>query len=206
MSQTSSAGSSRQGGLGYDGRGLPVPYRVPPLAYEPSMFCNCKPKLKAKRFISWSQAQPGRRYLRCQKVRSCDECGFYQWVDEECSPWYKQLLRDLRDAVWTLKDDLAAKEGELQALSNQLVALEVQLEEKKKEADEKQVELDLKHQELDLKQQELNDKEQQLIAKQVMLEGNDMALEAMKGKLKTKNQCIDALVLMCLVLVVFLSK
>lgn len=164
MSQTSSVGSSRQGGLGYDGRGSSVPYRVPPLAYEPSVFCDCKPKLKAKRFISWSQAQPGRRYLRCQKVRvrkhlfcfwifscdcdgefivmmievqSCDECGFYQWVDEECSPWYKQLLRDLRDAVWTLKDDLAAKEGELQALSNQLVALEVQLEEKKKEADEK---------------------------------------------------------------------
>jgi len=55
-----------------------------------------------------------------------------------------------------------------------------------------------------LKQQELNDKEQQLIAKQVVLEGNDMAFLAMKGKLKTKNQCIDALVLMCLVLVVFL--
>jgi len=59
------------------------------------------------------------------EVQSCNECGFYQWVDEECSPWYKQLLRDLRDAVWTLKDDLAAKEGEVEALSNQLVALEV---------------------------------------------------------------------------------
>jgi hypothetical protein len=32
------------------------------------------------------------------------DCGFFRWLDEECSDWYK-VLRDLRDAVWKLKKE-----------------------------------------------------------------------------------------------------
>ena len=112
----------------------PVPYRQAPLAYKPTKYCLCAPRAKAPMWISWSDNNPGRRYLACPKGRvssssrscifemqaylfknvnlflvefvmhgqSC-RCGFFQWVDEETSPFLTQLLLDLRNDVWTLE-------------------------------------------------------------------------------------------------------
>lgn len=43
----------------------PVPYRQNPMAYEPEVLCHCNPRRKAPRWISWSRANPGRRYYSC---------------------------------------------------------------------------------------------------------------------------------------------
>jgi hypothetical protein len=68
MSYSSSRWSaSRQGGGGeYDGQDSPVPYRIGPLAYKPAVECGCK--IKACRWVSWADEQPGRRYYICSKA------------------------------------------------------------------------------------------------------------------------------------------
>jgi hypothetical protein len=45
-----------------------VTYRENPMAYEPPKFCNCNPRRKAPRWISWSGQNPGRRYYACVDV------------------------------------------------------------------------------------------------------------------------------------------
>jgi len=45
----------------------PLLYRIGPLAYEPTVLYNCK--LKACRWISWSNRQPGWRYYQCRRAR-----------------------------------------------------------------------------------------------------------------------------------------
>jgi hypothetical protein len=34
------------------------------------------------------------------KLQTGDDYRYFLWADEEASDWFKELLRDLRDAVW----------------------------------------------------------------------------------------------------------
>ncbi|KAG2587969.1 hypothetical protein PVAP13_5NG185900 [Panicum virgatum] len=61
--------------------------------------CN----IKAPRWISWSDDNPGRRYYRCSRARTEGDCGFYVWFDLEHKTFMKNLLFDLRNAVWELR-------------------------------------------------------------------------------------------------------
>ncbi|KAG2587970.1 hypothetical protein PVAP13_5NG185900 [Panicum virgatum] len=90
----------------HGGRGLLrsrplVPYREGPLSYEPAVVCMCN--IKAPRWISWSDDNPGRRYYRCSRARTEGDCGFYVWFDLEHKTFMKNLLFDLRNAVWELR-------------------------------------------------------------------------------------------------------
>ncbi|XBI08431.1 hypothetical protein VPH35_136164 [Triticum aestivum] len=102
--------ASRGGGLRRRGAAVarsPVPYREQPMAYEPPVIC-ARCGRKAPRWISWSAANPGRRYYSC--VDSLH--GFIDWHDTPTTPFLRQLLGDLRDKVWRLEDGLLAKELE----------------------------------------------------------------------------------------------
>ncbi|CAO2198956.1 unnamed protein product [Urochloa humidicola] len=112
MSSTNSSSShgSWSGELG--SRKSPIPYRIGPLNYEPAVFCHCR--MKAALWISWSDDNPGRRYLKCFRARS--------------------LLVDLRDAVWSLKQE----NKDLQVALSDAV---MKLEQEKKEVAELKLKL-----------------------------------------------------------------
>jgi hypothetical protein len=40
-------------------------------------------------------------------VQAPGDCGFFQWVDREATPYERTLLCDLRDAVWSLRRENA---------------------------------------------------------------------------------------------------
>ncbi|XBI61517.1 hypothetical protein VPH35_042300 [Triticum aestivum] len=78
-----------------------VPYREQPMEYEPAVFCG-RCGRKASQWISWSVANPVRRYYSCVEAQVCS------WHDDPTSPFLRVLLGDLRDRVWKLEDDVAA--------------------------------------------------------------------------------------------------
>ncbi|KAE8790738.1 hypothetical protein D1007_34946 [Hordeum vulgare] len=84
----------------------PVPYREQPMDYEPTKNCSLCGK-KAPRWISWSPANPGRRYYSCVEAQ-CDligQHGFVEWHDGPTTPFLRDLLGDLRDKVWMLEEE-----------------------------------------------------------------------------------------------------
>ncbi|KAM3192225.1 hypothetical protein ACQJBY_069450 [Aegilops geniculata] len=112
--------ASRGGGLRRRGAAVarsPLPYREQPMAYEPPVIC-ARCGRKAARWISWSPANPGRRYYSCVDSQH----GFIDWHDTPTTPYLRQLLGDLRDKVWRLEDELVgqSREGELAVLKEEL--------------------------------------------------------------------------------------
>jgi hypothetical protein len=124
-SSCSSSSARRREGVGA-AASSPVLYRVGPLQYSPAVMCKCGKK--AARWISWSDANPGRRYLKCSRARvriivvrlkkgGCSNvlravvlqdggCDFFAFVDtEERTEFLRELLVDLRDTVWRLKKE-----------------------------------------------------------------------------------------------------
>uniref|UniRef100_A0A0E0JAK4 Zinc finger GRF-type domain-containing protein n=1 Tax=Oryza nivara TaxID=4536 RepID=A0A0E0JAK4_ORYNI len=94
----------------------PVPYREGPLDYEPPLFCDYK--VKAARWISWSPSNPERRYFTCYNARF-GGCDFWEWHDPESDPYWKQLLLDLRNAVWTAREEINGLKAHLQDSRNE---------------------------------------------------------------------------------------
>ncbi|KAE8809306.1 hypothetical protein D1007_14092 [Hordeum vulgare] len=85
------------------GRSSPIPYREGPLDYQPAIECDCGNK--AARWISWSNANPGRRYVKCMRDRFPNRCNLFEFLDDPTPPHLAQLIIDLRDAVLSLKKE-----------------------------------------------------------------------------------------------------
>ncbi|CAN6197224.1 unnamed protein product [Urochloa humidicola] len=102
MAASASSSSSRAwSGLSGD-YSSPIPYHEQPLDYEPVVLCKCG--VKAARWISWSNDNPGRRYLKCFFAWA-GGCDFWKWYENNmATPFIAQLLVDLRDAVRSLKE------------------------------------------------------------------------------------------------------
>ncbi|XP_066384681.1 uncharacterized protein [Miscanthus floridulus] len=89
----------------------PIPYREGPLEYTPTVLC--KYGGKAARFISWSDLNPGLRYMKCARAHD-GGCDFYSWVNPPNSSFKKQLLLDLRDAMKYWKHTTGVAEQSLE--------------------------------------------------------------------------------------------
>ncbi|KAK3161251.1 hypothetical protein QOZ80_1BG0074670 [Eleusine coracana subsp. coracana] len=138
-----SSSASRSSGvrqLEEERRHSPIPYHVGPLQYDPPVFCHCGQK--AVLWISWSDDNPGRRYMKCHRAREGD-CDLYEWYEGPVDPFVSTLLVDLYNAVWALKRQKATlrealaeatwkvhnKEREMEELKLELDAAEAEKEE-----------------------------------------------------------------------------
>ncbi|KAK3146883.1 hypothetical protein QOZ80_3BG0274090 [Eleusine coracana subsp. coracana] len=93
----------------------PIPYRVGPLDYHPPVYYDCQQK--AALWISWSDDNPGRRYLKCYRARA--------------------LLVDLCNVVWSLKKEKTTLHEALGEATGRLDLMEKKLAAVKKEEEDK---------------------------------------------------------------------
>ncbi|CAN6202551.1 unnamed protein product [Urochloa humidicola] len=132
MAGSFSSSSSQASWSGESGtRRSPIPYRVGPLAYEPAVLCHCRKK--AALWISWSDDNPGRRYLKCFRARD-GGCEFARWYEGPHNAFVQGMLIDLRDAVWALKREKADLHKALGDASMQLEQQRKEVAALKKEA------------------------------------------------------------------------
>jgi hypothetical protein len=149
LSVSSSPGHGSSSGDGVR-RYSPNPYRRGPFDYEPSVLCQCG--RKAALWISWSNDNPGRRYLKCYNARvswsfgvdlvdfaelllnaplsvlelQSGDCNFMGWFEGPVDEFVHGLLADLRVTVWGLKRERVELKA---ALADAVVKMEQQKEE-----------------------------------------------------------------------------
>ncbi|CAL4895734.1 unnamed protein product [Urochloa decumbens] len=117
MATSSSSSSRAWSGLSVD-YSSPIPYHERPLDYEPAVLCKCG--VKTARWISWSNDNPGRRYLKCFFARA-GGCDYWKWYEDNmATPFISQLLVDLRDAVRSLKETNKQLKAQLAAFAGRM--------------------------------------------------------------------------------------
>ncbi|CAD6211533.1 unnamed protein product [Miscanthus lutarioriparius] len=94
---TNSRSSSSQNSIARYGESSPnaspIPYRHLPYSYTPAV--NCFYDERAPRWVSWSDANLGRRYHCCYK--------YQEWLDPKPTEHQIEILVDLQDAVKALR-------------------------------------------------------------------------------------------------------
>uniref|UniRef100_A0A0D3HJ46 Zinc finger GRF-type domain-containing protein n=1 Tax=Oryza barthii TaxID=65489 RepID=A0A0D3HJ46_9ORYZ len=141
------ASSQSDGSSSYSQHSLrsPIPYRVGHFDYQPAVMCDCR--VKAARWISWSPDNPSCRYFKCRNAQGLQEggCGFYAWYDGPTTTFIREVLNDLRDAVWSARRE---KEGLVLAIQEE----RMKVEEKITRVDTAQRELETAQRELETAQ------------------------------------------------------
>lgn len=101
------------------------------------------------------------------------DCGYFKWLDEQPSEWFRELLVDLRDAVWRLKEELNPELVD-DGCDTEIVHQDAQRKQNLQEA-------------LLKKDVELEAKEKELLARVEELQSKDKEVEALKAMLKKNN-------------------
>ena len=111
-------------------------------------------------------------------LQTTKDCGFYLWIDEESFEFMKELLRDLRDVVWSLKrernqgaivedQDSAMQHGQEVHKMNQFLQKELLKKDSELEAKERELQSEMvkKVEEFEAKGKELQAKDKELETK-----------------------------------------
>ncbi|KAK3145163.1 hypothetical protein QOZ80_4AG0324250 [Eleusine coracana subsp. coracana] len=110
----------------------PIPYRVGPLDYHPSVYCDCRQK--AVLWISWSDENLRRCYLKCYRAR-VGGCVFMCWYERRHDAFVQTLLVDLHNVVWSLKKQKIALNEALGEATARVDSMEKKLAAVKNEED-----------------------------------------------------------------------
>ncbi|KAK3153476.1 hypothetical protein QOZ80_2BG0173880 [Eleusine coracana subsp. coracana] len=100
----------------------------------PPVYCNWQQK--AVLWISWSDDNPGRRYLKCYRAR-VGGCTFMCWYEHRHDAFLQTLLVDLCNAMWSLKTENTALNEALGEATARLDSMEKKLAVVNKEEDDK---------------------------------------------------------------------
>ncbi|KAK3143237.1 hypothetical protein QOZ80_4BG0360540 [Eleusine coracana subsp. coracana] len=133
-SSSRTTAKTQSSGESEEKRHSPIPYRVGPLDYHPPVFCDCQQK--AALWISWSDDNPGQRYLKCYRAR-VGGCAFICWYERRHDAFLQTLLVDLHNAVWSLKKEKMTLNKALGEATAMLDLMEKKLATVKKEKGDK---------------------------------------------------------------------
>ncbi|KAK3128870.1 hypothetical protein QOZ80_6BG0467500 [Eleusine coracana subsp. coracana] len=112
----------------------PIPYHVRPLDYRPPVYCDYQQK--AALWISWSDDNPGRCYLKCYRAR-VGGYAFMCWYECRHDAFLQTLLIDLCNAVWSPKKEKTTLKEALGEATARLDSMEKKLAVVKKEEEDK---------------------------------------------------------------------
>ncbi|XP_050220059.1 uncharacterized protein LOC126675079 [Mercurialis annua] len=75
-------------------------------------------------YTSWTKNNPGRRFWRCRKSRTTEDCGAFRWYDGEVP--FEQIIKFgvLLDKVRGLTDQLASSKKVIEELNETVKELE----------------------------------------------------------------------------------
>ncbi|PUZ75983.1 hypothetical protein GQ55_1G254400 [Panicum hallii var. hallii] len=108
VSTSSTTGSSRQ-------------HDQPPLPFDGQFYnptprhCQCVDKKPAVQFVSWTRANPMRRFTVCPLRFSNPngKCELYQWNDPDFSEFQKKTMQKLREKIISLENEVSRLEAEV---------------------------------------------------------------------------------------------
>ncbi|KAK6150062.1 hypothetical protein DH2020_017587 [Rehmannia glutinosa] len=68
------------------------------------VFCNCGRNATMK--TSWTDLNPGRRYMACQKFKEVGGCTFFNWIDPPMCSRARQIIPGLLKKINKLEDQV----------------------------------------------------------------------------------------------------
>ncbi|KAK3153661.1 hypothetical protein QOZ80_2BG0179280 [Eleusine coracana subsp. coracana] len=126
--------STQSSGESEEKRHSTIPYCIWLLDYHLQVYCDYQQK--AAMWISWSDDNPGRRYLKCYRAQ-VGGCAFMCWYEHRHDAFLQTLLVDLRNVVWSLKKEKTTLNEALGEATARLDLMEKKLAVMKKEEEDK---------------------------------------------------------------------
>ncbi|KAK6131303.1 hypothetical protein DH2020_034953 [Rehmannia glutinosa] len=87
--------------------------------------CECE-KLIVKK-TSWSDLNPGRKYVACEKFREVGGCTYFSWIDPPTCARARQIVPGLLRRANRFEDELKRLEKEFKRLEEELKRKEDEL-------------------------------------------------------------------------------
>ncbi|KAL8462333.1 hypothetical protein ACS0TY_032584 [Phlomoides rotata] len=78
-------------------------------------------------YTSYTEDNPGRRFMRCS-IRGTDDCKYFEWIDDELPPEFKTVAARVAKKKNILEAQLRESNQKLRVLAEQLTLMERKVE------------------------------------------------------------------------------
>ncbi|XP_060973823.1 uncharacterized protein LOC133039487 [Cannabis sativa] len=80
--------------------------------------CRCRPPKRSMIFTSWTDANPGRRFMRCPLYNQVGGCKFWEWYDPPMCERAAVVIPGLLRKIGKLEDELSSMTSKIAELSS----------------------------------------------------------------------------------------